>query len=395
MKKTVYLHIGMPKTGTSSIQRFMYENRDVLEKKGVCYPPVLCQGEGIAVTPPEVIANLKLLFWKTLSHFYKDILGEKKRMYECWHNDYMPLINSSSAPTVILSAEEFLSNSDTSYLPYLFDMIREDFDLKVIAYLRKPAEYVVSLWGELLKVHKDNAITSQFAQWISQEMPSNWIIRPIPYENLYYIIKLLGAENVIIKAFERCQFKDGDLIDDILGILGVERDDDFKVLKPENESYGRNSCELALLVNKLGLPAAKREELHSLLSSNKDDLKLIDTLSDECIEQITDKYSETLKGLARIYNKDSFFASDYPACYKKDRPAYNSVSFSLEELKFLHDAIDSSNKAFKEYDFLMHDSRLFIKMKYLVYRVMCNLVPRKALDACKIKRDFYKQMLID
>ena len=393
MKKTIYLHIGMPKTGTSSIQRFLYENRLALEKKGVLYPPVLCKGEGIVVTPPEEIVNLKLLFWKTMSLFYKDVANSKKMLRECWQKEYMPFIKASSATTVILSAEELLSNNDISYLPHLFEMIKEEFDLKIIAYLRKPAEYVVSLWGEMTKVHKENPITCTLTQWIFQPMLCNWIIRPIPYDNLNYIINLLGAENVVIRPFEKCQFKNGNLIDDFLDIFNIERDNELKLLKPENESYGRSGCEFAILINKLNLTAYKRKELHSLLSSKDNDVKLIETLSDEYIEHITRQYSETLKRLANIYGKDSFFTSDYPDCYKKERPAYNNVIISLDEIRYLQEAIDRIANGQGKYSVLLHDSKVFLTIKYFVYRVLCNFVSGGTKIKCKEKRDLYKQAL--
>ena len=36
--KTLYLHIGTPKTGTTSIQHFCKHNEKVLAGKGICYP---------------------------------------------------------------------------------------------------------------------------------------------------------------------------------------------------------------------------------------------------------------------------------------------------------------------------------------------------------------------
>ena len=35
--KTLYLHIGTPKTGTSALQSFLLSNSELLESRGACY----------------------------------------------------------------------------------------------------------------------------------------------------------------------------------------------------------------------------------------------------------------------------------------------------------------------------------------------------------------------
>lgn len=38
MKKTLYVHVGTTKTGTTAIQSFCIDNDEVLHRKGYCYP---------------------------------------------------------------------------------------------------------------------------------------------------------------------------------------------------------------------------------------------------------------------------------------------------------------------------------------------------------------------
>ena len=38
MKKTLYVHIGTTKTGTTAVQSFCIDNQEVLNQKGYCYP---------------------------------------------------------------------------------------------------------------------------------------------------------------------------------------------------------------------------------------------------------------------------------------------------------------------------------------------------------------------
>ena len=45
--KTLYLHIGTPKTATSSIQKFLKENWDVLQEHGYFFPESLHMYPGV------------------------------------------------------------------------------------------------------------------------------------------------------------------------------------------------------------------------------------------------------------------------------------------------------------------------------------------------------------
>ena len=38
MSRTVHLHVGIAKTGTTYLQRTLYANRRALERNGTCYP---------------------------------------------------------------------------------------------------------------------------------------------------------------------------------------------------------------------------------------------------------------------------------------------------------------------------------------------------------------------
>lgn len=40
MKNTLILHIGTPKTGTTAIQKFLYDNQTLLKEKGFFYPEI-------------------------------------------------------------------------------------------------------------------------------------------------------------------------------------------------------------------------------------------------------------------------------------------------------------------------------------------------------------------
>ena len=47
--KTLYLHIGMPKTGTTSIQTFCELNRELLKEMGYWYPESIHKYKNVSI----------------------------------------------------------------------------------------------------------------------------------------------------------------------------------------------------------------------------------------------------------------------------------------------------------------------------------------------------------
>lgn len=71
--KTLYLHIGTPKTGTTSIQEFMVCSREALQKHGICYPDIQ---KNLQIFPQTVMVI-------SLCAVYGKVTRETRRK-RCW-----------------------------------------------------------------------------------------------------------------------------------------------------------------------------------------------------------------------------------------------------------------------------------------------------------------------
>lgn len=104
MKKKIYLHIGLHKTGTTSIQVFCTRNALILENNGVLYPKTgrpLKYRFGQHQLPWTIFFKEQYvpdLEWK---RNLKD--SDINSIWESLHNE----INNSSARVVVISSEEF------------------------------------------------------------------------------------------------------------------------------------------------------------------------------------------------------------------------------------------------------------------------------------------------
>lgn len=92
---TIYLHIGMPKTGSTSLQKFLFTNREKLLRQGYLYPVTVA---GITKKGIRNHNNLVHSIVKNYSH------GDNK--VGVWENIKME-INTIKPKNVIISAEDF------------------------------------------------------------------------------------------------------------------------------------------------------------------------------------------------------------------------------------------------------------------------------------------------
>ena len=104
-QKTIYLHIGMPKTGSTSIQLFLYNNRELLEKQGIFYP---------VITNNNDKTNARFInFRQIILNFGNEINKNKFKNYnKFFEKYYLPLIEKTDCEKIILSEEAIWRNND-------------------------------------------------------------------------------------------------------------------------------------------------------------------------------------------------------------------------------------------------------------------------------------------
>ena len=135
MKPTLYIHIGRPKTGSSALQTFLYQNRTTLADRGICYPEV--------GRYQRASHKLSLLYLPRLpdSTVVKGITAES--MYAELARE---ILDSGAASAVISSEHFWLINP--KQLPAL---LQEQFDVRIVAYLRRQDDVLISSFIQEVK----------------------------------------------------------------------------------------------------------------------------------------------------------------------------------------------------------------------------------------------------
>lgn len=244
--KILYVHIGIPKTGTSAIQNFCVMNRKVFESEGYCYPE-------FPYVYPRLSKARNGLF---LEGMVRDENGERNYAEEeRIRREGLDTIRGlfEKFDNVILS-DEVLWKAAYERRAELWEELRAageagGYQVKIIVYLRRQDEYVSSWWNQMIK-KCGVPLTTSWDEYRSQA-PED--IQPDYYHTLSRIADVLGKENMIVRLFEPERFYGGTLESDFLHAIGLELTQEYTV--PEDRSNLKlegNTHEIKRILNTLG-----------------------------------------------------------------------------------------------------------------------------------------------
>lgn len=204
IKEHLYLHIGTNKTGSTSIQYYLRDNKSLLETNGYYYPM-----EGAYFYPPEASPSLlaHALLGKRPPYIRNTVINK-----EACVTDILRDIKSSSCSKVIISSEHFSNAKTTDEVKKIANIFLNIFQkVTVIVYLRRQDTRIESSWSQRVKM---GLITKSFDDFLSEEFDLNYL------EMLNSWADVFGKKNIIVRPFEKAQFFNNNLIQDFLQILG-------------------------------------------------------------------------------------------------------------------------------------------------------------------------------
>jgi len=214
MKRKAILHIGCEKTGSTSIQNFLYLNRnDLLVKHGCLYPVSLGKRNhtklGIYTCNDDKGLVRFLSKGQTLRDFRKNLESE-----------FTEEVKNTSANTIIISNEwlhpRVKSKEEFNRLLGLFENLFSE--VKVILYVRQQDKLALSLYSTSLKsgnykpfrfpVVNDRTDLPYFYDF--NAIYGNWV-------------SAFGRGNVYVRVFDRDALVKSDVVMDFLELLDVPK----------------------------------------------------------------------------------------------------------------------------------------------------------------------------
>ncbi len=381
MKKKLFVHIGMPKAGSTALQEFLYMNREVLEDMGLLYPdprqleqfsrkPQMMKGHHI------VPMYLTGFFW---AHFPKKNGITSDQIFTFIRNQ----ISASPAQKVLLSSEAcwFMLNRP--------DVVKEfvnafsDFDLKIIAYLRRQDDHIQSGYNECIKssfytMNVDEFIEDRFLD------PSNKY-----YSHLMLWVNTIGYNNITVRIYEKRCLINGSIFDDLLAQCGIELNKELKL--PKKDANPRLSLDALIfqrIVNIICADKAVKQEFSSLLlayseSNDRETTRafgISNLLDQKQRDRINKWYSEENELLSSV-----FLTQSQKEAYQQSKTSGGSGNqhLSSEKIYEITNYIENQNPDLINILFLQLNqpgNRLITDISY--YRVLKNTI-----ESCLLKRN--------
>ena len=339
--KTLYIHIGTPKTGTTSIQNFCGLNREKLKEQGVLYPIMNYPYERNSVnrTGHFLIGTIKENGTRNKEKEKQVFNSEMQYIVDCF-KDY---------DTILISDESIWWATSTRRKGLWKDLKKHseqhNYQIKVIVYLRRQDQFMMSRYNQKLKTDFI-ASTQSFDEYFA-DMNGRFKCVMDYRERIDNIAKSISKENVIVKRFDRNYFYNGDLNQDFLHILGVKVDDSFQQLKETaNTGISVQSGEIKRVLNRLKpITMAENNKLLKILNECEEVLPESNTslMSTDEVKNFMEQFVDSNESIVDEYIGDGKPLFDYT--YKETTAwNYNDRNYNEELILFFANTIDSVYK---------------------------------------------------
>lgn len=282
------IHIGAPKTGSTQLQRMLFDNREALEDVGVRYPDVSLRGYGhhdLAFVLSGGYPQWAVPQERTLAQL-ADELRERTAGY---------------GGRIIISSENFYLYPAPEALRDLLEQtgILPGRAVTVIAYVRRQDDAHESWYNQTIKAQ---GYTHTLAESV-QRFDALW-----DYERqLDRWAAVFGTAAIRVRPYEEAQFAGGTLESDFFDVLGVNAEALRRPPQRVNTRINGDLLEFQRMLNRLPLETVEKRKFHRELmelSARTEGSGLFDEsalLSAAERNAILDRYRDANAAVAKTY----------------------------------------------------------------------------------------------
>ena len=195
------IHIGMPKTGSMSLQSAFFENREVLRRHGVVYPLT-------GLDPREGTKPKHYLLRLALEGI--DPIQPRIALSGDWMDRFR--LETEDSEICVVSDQHFHRLPKPEIVLPLFPRDRT----RVVIYLREPVMHVASRYANSMKNNHNMTMDfleyAKFICWSNVDILDRWI-------------NIFGRDNVVARKYDLDLLQGGDIVEDFAHLVmpGLEK----------------------------------------------------------------------------------------------------------------------------------------------------------------------------
>lgn len=223
----IVLHIGLEKTGTKTIQRFLAANEGLLASQGIALPERFGEGNWRRLSAIFMDPALIDDYFRKRRLLSKD---ERRAAQARWRSEYTAMLARIEKPTLIISSEHLQSRlTKRKDVESLAEFLLPFTDtIEVVVYLRDPVDLAVSLYSTALL--------------------AGWTEKTIFPPDHYYMQNLCGHQYTIerfenafqcepiVRRFAGDALVEGDLVEDFCQATGIVLNSAMSMPSPQNQA---------------------------------------------------------------------------------------------------------------------------------------------------------------
>ena len=293
-EKTIYLHIGIHKTGTTTIQYCMLHNRDWLAQQGYLYPKSCFRYHG----HHYLVRHLRA----------PHLIQEPQNTLDAICAE----ITLSPHPNVIISTEGL------SLLPKEnIRILKEQLpgNVSVIVYLRRQDLWLQSFWAQQIKNGRD---PGDFESWVDERDVRLVVDSRLRYHDLLDQWEtIFGREAIQVGIFDD-RFAGDNLVEDFLRRCNLNEFDGLRFTGPRNTTPSHTTLEIIRQeINKQGDFTVKQkqsyaQEIRKLAIKNDWNTQSLNLITESLHQHIMEHYANQNQRVAqRYFNREELFEEPF------------------------------------------------------------------------------------
>lgn len=236
VNKTLFLHIGLQKTGTTTIQTFLTKNRLLLAENGFVYPNPSSVRIGLDSLNHGHLSLSLNGYWRDTPHRLsrEEAWGELRNLY--FETDRHLLVSHEGLSTPQIEP----------HLGFIKKILGGIY-VKAIIYLRRQDIFAQSVYKERLKANGKYGFHESYEHGDYRRLL-----------DFYSILQgwqgCVGKDNVIVRIFEKEQLFEGDVLADFLHVTGTNEIAGLqRPSQHANPTMSRTVLEISRALNSMGI----------------------------------------------------------------------------------------------------------------------------------------------